>query len=180
MGDQRLAFLRPAGQQLHQRRRNPCAIEELEQSLGHGGGLLARLEDDRIAGDQRRHDMAVGQVRGEIVGAEHRHHAVRLVAQRGLALQRAVELALPGPLGIGADRDLDLVDHRFHFGPRFPHGFAGLAGDQLGEFILFLAHLVGKAAHQLHPLGERLCCPLRPGAAGPRHRFIDIAMLAAP
>ena len=84
-------------------------VAGVEEGAG-GGGLFRRLEDDRVARDQRRDDMAVGQMRGEVVGAEHRQHAVRLVADGGARAHRALEAALRGAFAIGGDRDIDLGD----------------------------------------------------------------------
>src|SRR3546814_5352074 len=67
----------------------------------HGGSLLAGFEDHHIARDERRDDMPVGQVCGEIVGAEHRQDPMRLVPNCGAALERAVELLVAGAFGIG-------------------------------------------------------------------------------
>ena len=107
-------------------------------------GLLRRLEHHRIAGDQRRDDVAVGQMRREIIGPEHRQHAVRLVADRDLVADRRLEPALRRPLGIGVDRDLDLVDDRIDLGPRFPKRLAGFRGDQLGELVSRLRTTLAK------------------------------------
>src|SRR5690606_818746 len=117
---------------------------------------------------------------GEVEGAENHHYAVRLVAHGGGALQSAVEPPLPGPFGIGSDRDLDFGDDRFDLTACFPQRLAGLAGNQLGEGILFLANFIRKAAHQLDPRGERLSRPLRPGAAGAHYGFVNVADPPAP
>ncbi len=105
---------------------------------------------------------------------------MRLVAQRGSALQRAVELFLPGALGIGGDRDLDLADDRFDLGARFPQRLAGLARDQLGEGIAVLADFIGEAAHEFDPAAQRFARPLPQRLARALDRLVDIARLAAP
>ena len=76
-------------------------MEAADEELADCRRLLGRLEHDRIAGDQRRDDVAVRQVRREIVGAEHGEHAMRLVADGDLVAERRLELALRRPLGIG-------------------------------------------------------------------------------
>ena len=100
---------------------------------------------------------------------------MRLVAHGAGALQRAVELALPGALGIGADRDFDLVDHRFDLGAGFPHGLAGFARDQFGEGVVLLAHFVGEAADQFDAVGQRLRGPCGQATARACDRFVDVA-----
>ena len=67
----------------------PAAWKQSTSIAPRRRGLLRRLEDDGIAGNQRRDDVAVGQMRREIIGPEHRQHAVRLVADRDLAAERA-------------------------------------------------------------------------------------------
>ena len=126
LGGQRLALLGTADQQPDDAFGNPRLVEAVDQECAGRRRLLGRLEHDRIAGDQRRDDVAVGQVRGEIIGPEHGEHAVRLVAHRDLVAERGFELPLRRALGIGVDRDLDLVDDRADLGPRFPKGLAGL------------------------------------------------------
>ena len=133
LGGERLALLGPADQQPDDAFGDPRLVEAADQEFADRRRLLGRLEDDRIAGDQRRDDVAVGQVRREIVGPEHGEHAVRLVADRDPVAERGFELPLRRALGIGLDRDLDLVDDRADLGPRFPQRLAGLARDQLGE-----------------------------------------------
>src|SRR3546814_1220118 len=59
-------------------------------------------------------------MRGEIVGAEHREHAVRLVPQRHPRSHLRVQPALRGAIGIGLGRDVDLGDHGIDLAARFP------------------------------------------------------------
>ena len=94
---QRLALVRPADQQPDRRPSGtPASWKQSTRNAPARGRLLRRLEDDRIAGDQRRDDVAVGQMRREIVRAEHRQHAVRLVADRDLVAERRLQLLLVG------------------------------------------------------------------------------------
>ena len=55
-----------------------CFIREFSKQLTNRRGLLARLEDDGVAKQQRRHNVTIGQVRGEIERSKHCHHAMRL------------------------------------------------------------------------------------------------------
>ena len=162
---ERLALVGAADQQADDAFAGSSPRGSIDQEFAGRGGLFGRFEDHRIAGDQRRDDVAVGQVRREIVGAEHREHAMRLVANRDLVAHRRFELPLRRPLGIGLDRDFDLVDDRADFGLGFPIRLAGFARDELGELVLALAHDIGEAAHGLDPVGERMGGPVRPGGA---------------
>src|SRR3546814_19925192 len=78
--------------------------------------LFAGFEHHAVAGEQRRHDMTVRQMAGEIVWTEHGDDAVRLVAQH-VATGRG---RVPGALRVGAARHFDLADHPRDFCPRFP------------------------------------------------------------
>ena len=178
--DQRLADLDTAMDALDDSLGHFRFVEAAGQEFADRRGFLAWLEDHHIARDQRGYDVAVGQVRGEVVRPQHRHHAMRLVTQSRSALQRAVELLLPGAFGIGSDRNLDLADHRFDFGPRFPQGLARFARNQFGEGFAMLAHLVGEAAHEFDPAAERFAGPLPHGLACAFDRVIDIARCSAP
>ena len=66
MGGERLADLRPALTQRTTSSGTPALVIEADQILAHGGGLLARAEDDCIAGEQSGHDVAVGQSAGKL------------------------------------------------------------------------------------------------------------------
>ena len=140
-------------------------MEAFDQEGAARRGLLGRLEHHRIARDQRRDDVAVGQMRGEIIGAEHGQHAMRLVAHRDLVAERGFELPLRGALGISVDRNLDLVDDRSDFGPRFPIRLAGFARDEVGEILLAGANLIGEAAQRLAAVSDRMRRPFGPGGA---------------
>jgi hypothetical protein len=83
VGDQLLAFLRPADQQLDHGGGDAGAVEALQQQFARRRGLFRRLEDDGVARDQRRDNVAIGQVRREIVRPQHRHDPMRLVAHGG-------------------------------------------------------------------------------------------------
>ena len=133
---ERAALVGAADQQADDAFRNLRLVKAMDQELAGRRRLLRRLEHHRVAGDQRRDDVPVGQVRREIIGPEHGEHAVRLVADRDAVAERGLHLPLRRPLGIGLDRDLDLVDDRADLGPRFPQRLAGLARDQLGELGL--------------------------------------------
>ena len=112
LAGERATLVGTADQQADDAFGNARLVEAVDQELAGRRGLLRRLEDHRVAGDQRRDDVAVGKVRREIVRPEHREHAVRLVADRDAVAQRRLQLPLRRPLGIGVDRDLDLVDDR--------------------------------------------------------------------
>ena len=180
LGGQRLPFLGAADQQPDGAFGNLRLVKAVDQEFAGRGGLFRRLEHHCIAGDQRRDDVAVGQMHREIVRPQHRQHAVRLVAHRDAVAERGLELALRRALGIGLDRNLDLVDHRRDLGPRFPIRLAGFLRDQLGEFILALADDIGEAAHGLDPVSDRMRRPGRPARARRLDLEVGIADRAGP
>ena len=180
MGGERLAGLRPALDAAYRAFGHAGLMVERDQIFADRRRLLARLEDDRVAGEQSRDDMAVGQMGREIIGAEHAEHAVRLVADGDSRAHRAFEPALGGAVGIGGDRDVDLVDHRLDLGARFPERLAGLPRDQVGEGLGLAAHRVGEAPQRLDAEGEGARRPGRPGGARGGDLGIDVAGRARP
>ena len=136
-----------------------AAVDEVQHALRQAGLLpqcdglhrrarriLARLEHDGIPGDQGRHDVAVRQVAGEVVRAVDREHAVRTVAQHGIAV-RDLGLAFAGARAVRKDRNVDLVGHGRNLGARFPQRFADFLGDGrrqlLGVFLQQVAKTDG-------------------------------------
>jgi hypothetical protein len=102
------------------------------------------------------------------------------VAQRGRALQRAVEFLHARSFGIGGDRDFDLADDGLDFGAGFPQRLARLARNQFGKGFGVLAHRVGKAPDQLDPLRQRHARPVAHRVAPTRDRRFYVSGLAAP
>ena len=155
-------------------------MEAIDQESAGCRRLFRRLEHHRIAGEQRGNDMAVGQMRGEIIGAKHREHAVRLVPERHARPRLTIEATLRGALRIGLDRDVDLGDHRIDFGARFPQRLAGFARDCIGEGVAAGTDDIGEAAERLCPIGERLRSPASPALPRAADFGIDVADRAAP
>ena len=140
-------------------------LPHLEHGLGHHGGQLGGLEHHCIAGDDRGHYVAVGQVAREVVGAEHGHHAMGLVAHEGLGTRHGV-FHRAGALVMGANGDGDLALHGGDLGAGLPQRLAGLAGDGERQRLLVLAKQVGVAAHYGQTLLEGQIGPMVEGRAG--------------
>ena len=117
---------------------------------------------------------AVGRLeRAATIGARadvsaHRHHPVRLVTQRGGALERGVELALAGPLGERADRDFDLVDHAFDFGAGFHSGLSVSRAITVASFSASLRTSLAK--RRTSSMRVDSGCAAHAGHAGVRER----------
>jgi hypothetical protein len=165
--DQRLADLAAALHQVDDARRHAGLLQGLDQQLARQGRLFRRLEHHGVAGQQGRHDVAVGQVAREVERAQHRHHAMRAMAQHG-ATERHVAGVLAGALVIGLDRGLDLAGHRAQFGLGLPQRLAGLAAQRLGEGRRAGHQGVLVAAQDRDPLFARQVGPGRKGLAGRR------------
>ena len=163
MPGERAALVGPTDQQANDAMRDLRLVEAVHQELARRRCLFRRLEYHGIAGDQRRNDVAVGKVRRKIVGSEHAEDAMRLVADRDPVAEGSFHLSLRRPLGIGLDRDVDLVDDGRDFGPRLPQRFASLARDQLGKFGFLAADDIGEAAQCLNAIGVGV---RRPGGQG--------------
>ncbi|KLU52786.1 hypothetical protein EL84_30485, partial [Paenibacillus sp. VT-400] len=134
--------------------RLPCYdFTPIIHALADRGRFLGRLENHAIPRQQRGDDVPVGQMAGEIIGAEHRHHAMGTVPQ-DRAAERHGGLVEAGALRLGGDRYLDLADHGSHFAPTVPQQLAGLARDQDGEILGFIAQDLGKAARDRDALGQ--------------------------
>ena len=151
-----------------------------DEHLTDSRGFFRRFENNGIARNQCRNNMPVGQMRGKIIGTEHGQHAVRFMPQRAAAAGFAVQPALRCAVGIGLDRDIDLVDDRLYFGPRFPQWFTGFAGNEVSKYFDIDTHPVGKAAHAVHPVGQRCGGPYRPSLTCSRDLAVDIAYCSAP
>jgi hypothetical protein len=93
-----------------------------DQERPRRGRLFGGFEHHRIPGEERGHDMAIGQVRREIIRPQHRQHPVRPVAQRHAPAARLVGDALARTLGLRGDRDGDLGDHGVDLGRRLHSG----------------------------------------------------------
>lgn len=105
--------------------RQPRVLPHFDRRTRDARCEFRRLEHDCVAGDQRGHDMAVRQVAGEVVRAEHRDDTMRAVTQHRDAVGHVLALLARAFL-IGLDRDADLRGHRRDFGACFPQRLARL------------------------------------------------------
>ncbi|MCY1419084.1 hypothetical protein D9M71_346620 [compost metagenome] len=92
VGGQRHTGFTCALHQVQHTRRQAGSNPAVDGKLSDLGGELAGLEHHAVACQQRRHDMAIGQVPGEVVRAEHRHDAVRLVPQNSRGIGQRTTL----------------------------------------------------------------------------------------
>ncbi len=162
MHGQRLAGFRSAVDNIDDAFGNSGIAIKIEKELADSRCLFGRFEDHCIPGNQRRDDMAIGQMCGEIIGSKNREYTMRLMAHRIARAGLAIKAALRCPVGIGLYRDIDLVDHRFDFGARFPQRFAGFARNEIGKFLKIGFGSAGKSANPFQPAAQRCRCPTAP------------------
>ncbi len=126
--------------------------------------------------------MPVGQVTREVVRAEHRDHAVGLVAQYGGGVaQRAALLA--GTLAVALYRDGDLVGHAGDFGGRLPQRLAGFFADAAGDFIGAAFQGIGEGLKHTDAFLQRAPGPARKRLARRLHgglNLFDAGAIAGP
>ena len=79
--EQRRAGFARALQQIEHARGQARFIPRFHHQRADAGRQFARLEQHRVAGKQRRHDVAVGQMAREVERAEHAEHAVRMMRE---------------------------------------------------------------------------------------------------
>ena len=144
------------------------------------GRLLRRFEHDCVARDQRGDDVAVGEVRREIVGPEDGEHAVRLVPHRDPVAERRFELPLRRALGIGVDRNSTLSTTAPTSVLASHKGLPVSLEISSANSASFLADDVGEAADRLDPVGVRMRRPVGPCRACRGDFGRGIANLARP
>jgi hypothetical protein len=171
---ERLAGLAAAVDDRQRARRQPRRIPARRHEIGDRRGQLGRLEHDGVAREQGWNDVAVRQMRGEIVRAEDRQHPVRAVAEH-LTDSRDLAGARSRALGLRDDRDVDLGTDARDLGPGFPQRLAGLARDQHREILGALPDDVGESPGDGDPCIERGRAPARKSGARIGHRRDGIA-----
>jgi len=142
--------------------------------------LFAGFEDDGVAGNQRGHDVTVGQMHREVIRAEYGQHAVRLVTQRRTRPHCPVETALRCAFVVRIDRNLDLGHHGLDFGLGLPKRLAGFARDRVGKVLGTGANDVDEPVQSFDPNGQRACGPFGPCVARLRDFGLDVAHVSTP
>ena len=127
--DHRRADLAGAGDDVEHARRQLRGVRGLGVALAAQRRDVARLDDDRVAGEQRGDDVRVAQVQREVERPDHADHAERLVAQVLAGRDRArLEIA-----GHRALHQIEAVEQRLDLVLRLAADLAGLEHDRVGE-----------------------------------------------
>ena len=178
MAGQALAGIATALDQVDHSVRHPGFLPQPDRHLRDPGGQLTGFEHYGVAGQQRRYDMAVRQMAGEVVGAKHRHHAVGSVPQHRLAT-RHLRFRVAGALVVGLDGNADLADHGRHFRARLPQRLAGFQANLVRQGFLVGLQLIPERFHHSLPLGKAAPAPRQKRLAGLPHRRIHIFQAGA-
>ncbi len=143
------------------------------EQRAHGGCELARFEDDRIARRERRDDVPVGKMGGEVEGAEHSEHAARMEggARAGAGLDRR------DPAHAVGERRIDLRGEQLCFAARVPERLADFAGDEPRHLLAALARERSEATQHGGTRFEAAIAPLGKGAARARHGVVHGARI---
>ena len=173
IGGQGHAGFPRALQQVEHAGRQAGVEPALDRQLGDFRRQLAGLEQHRVTRQQRRHNMAVGQVTREVVRAEHRDHTMGLVPQHGGGVGQRPAL-LAGALAVALDRDGDLVDHAGHFSGGLPQRLAGFLANAVGQLVGAGLQAVSEGFQHGNPLIQRTLRPGRERAAGGLHSRFDL------
>ena len=182
---QRRALAPAALHEVEHARRHPGLDEDARVQLAHVGGHLAGLHHHGVAAGERGQHVAVGEVHGEVEGADHGQHAQgaepalrgrrgQLLAGRARGCARRDESAHPGEALV--HRDVGLGDHRGDLGARLPERLAHPDRDGVRQGLLVLLHGGADGADEGDPL---LQGPRGPGgrrAGGRLHRPVDLAL----
>ena len=162
-GDRRADLGGAAGDEIQHALRHAGGDKGLGQAIAAERRIRRRLEHDRVAGDQRRRDLARRDRHRKIPWRDHGHHAQRLalgvddhvgiVVGKGLARER---LALDGIEAQRLRRAQDFVLAQIERLALFPRQFRGEAIDVGFE-------IVGGAVENLRPRGDRRLLPAREG-----------------
>jgi hypothetical protein len=146
-------------------------VEQLDEPRRGQRRLLRRLEDDGVAGHERRRDLPGGDGDRVVPGHDQRHDAARLVdhevGRAPSALERppAVQRAKLGVLLDRADAGLDAAE-------RVGDGLAALARLELGQLARVLADAAGAGLQDGRPLGRVGPRPRRGRRAGRADRGV--------
>ena len=170
---QRLTRATTAGDDLHDLGVRADVGEQLAHLDAHERGDLGGLEDDRVAGEQRRQDRGHGEREGVVPRADDPDHAERFEGAVGPLVQHRARLDLLAAqhllavLGVVVDE----LDGGHQLGE---HGLvaelAGLAHDDVEQLLRTVEEQVAHGEQVLGALGERHAAPGLLRGAGPLDR----------
>jgi hypothetical protein len=125
----------------------PRLVENLDDADGRGGRQGRRLEDDRVAGDERGRELPDGDGDGEVPGGDDGDDAVRLPDGVGEVAREFGGDGLAVHAARLAGAELGDVDGALQLAARLRERLALLAREQRGQLLFALLHEPRGARH---------------------------------
>ncbi len=113
-----------------------AGVEELRQRVTERGAVLGRLVDDRVAAQDRRHQVPGGHRDGEVAGGDDRRHADRHPEREELLVRHLRRHGLAVQATAFAEEEVARVDDLLDLAERLRIGLADLARDQPRQRLL--------------------------------------------
>ena len=140
-----------------------AGVEELGQRVAERRRVLGRLPDDRVAAQDRRHEVPGGNGDGEVAGGDDRGDADRHAEREELLARHLRRHGLAVQPPTLADEEVAGVDDLLHLAERLGVRLADLAGDEPRQRLLVGLdepadvgdHAPARGRRQLRPVALR-------------------------
>jgi hypothetical protein len=110
-----------------------AGVEDLDHRVAERGRVLGRLPDDRVAAQDRRHEVPGGDGDGEVAGGDDRGDADRGAEREQLLVGHLRRHGLAVQAAALADEEVAGVDDLLDLAAGLGERFADLGGDQPGQ-----------------------------------------------
>ena len=140
--------------------------DQRTESGGARGGVLGRLPDDRVAAEQRRHDVPGRHGHREVARRDDGRHPDRHPEREQLLVRHLGGHRLPVQPPPLAEEEIARVDDFLHLATRLGQRLAHLAGDQPRERVEVVPHQPPEIGDHLPPDRRRHARPSALGVAG--------------
>ena len=154
--------------------RQPGGLRCLFHPLGAERRLVRVLEDDRVAGHQRRHDSVDGGEVGIVPGRDHEHDAERLAADEAAEARLRLRLEIGERPRRGGDHVARPLLEAAHLARRVADRAAHLPGDLGRDLVPSCDERVDEGAHQRRALLDGAPAPSGLCPAGALERAGDL------
>ena len=171
-----------AGDEVDDARREAGLGHQLHEERGAVRRVGGRLEDDGVAGDERRHHLPAGDRDREVPGGDDPGDPDRLAdAHRPLVGELGGDGVAEHPAALAGHQEGD-VDRFLDVAARLGEDLAHLAGHGPGQALLVLRHQGAEGVEDLAALRRRRPLPHRLGGAGgpDGHRHVGRGALLEP
>ena len=144
--------------------------EQARQRVARRRRVLGGLPDDRVAAQDRRHEIPGGHGHREVAGGDDRRHADRRAEREELLVGHLARHGLPVQAAALGEEEVAGVDDLLHLAERLGIRLADLARDEPGERLLVVlddpADLLDDVAAHRRGHGRPLALRRARGAAG--------------